>query len=69
MEDIIKKYLYEARPWKKGLKKVREMVADHFGGTIVGRFVKIADDEYLITVNPEEPTNCGYDVRKMIWTY
>lgn len=66
MVDEIVKFLQETTPWKKSDKKVREMIADHFNGTIVGRYVKIDGKEYFIKINPDE-ASCGYDIREMDW--
>lgn len=53
---------------KHSERKVRQMVADHFGGTTTsnGRYVKIGADEFRITKNPDNPES-GWDVRKMDW--
>ena len=53
---------------KKSNKTVRKLVAEHFGGTLTsnGRYVKIGDDEWYITNNPDN-VECGFDIRKMDW--
>lgn len=53
---------------KNSERRVRGMVADHFGGITTSkcRYVKIGDTEYRITKNPDN-VECGWDVKEMDW--
>lgn len=68
MREQIIQFLANVRTGKKSDKAVRELVAEHFGGTTVRQYVKIDGIEYLIQRNPDR-TDCGFDVRAMDWNH
>lgn len=69
MVEKIQAFLSTAKPWKKSIKKVRALVAEHFGGvtTCGDKYAKIDGIEYFIVVNPDDKSGCGYTVREMDW--
>lgn len=68
MKDKIAQFL-NGVSLKNSERKVRQMVADHFGGTLTSnhRYVKIGDAEYRITKNPDNVACGGWDIREMDW--
>ena len=66
MQEQIKQWL-ENVSMKHSSKKVRQMVAEHFGGitTSNGRYVKIQDVEFRI----EKDVDKGWQVREMDWRH
>lgn len=66
MKDEIIRFLTESYRGKRSDKATRQLVADHFGGTVNGRYVKIREYEYYIKSDPDTMPS-GYDVRKMNW--
>ena len=68
MRKQIVGFLREARTGNKSDKAVRKMVADNFGGEIVGQYVKVSGVEYLIQRNPD-CLDCGFSVKEMNWKH
>ena len=70
MRKQIIQFLMETRTGKKSDRSVREMIAEKFGGTLTSnrRYVKIGDDEYMIRRDADDPSLCGFEVRKMDWS-
>ena len=70
VRDLIIRFLMETRTGKKSDRAVREMIAEKFGGTLTSnrRYVKIGDDEYMIRRDADDPSLCGFEVRKMDWS-
>lgn len=66
MQNEIVKFL-KGVSLKNSERKARQMVAEHFGGATTSnhRYVKIGDEEFSITKNPDDLN--GWDVRKMDW--
>lgn len=67
MRDKIVRFLMETRTGNKSDKAIRKLIADHFGGTIVGRYVKIGNEEFYIRRDADDPSLCGLEVRLMDW--
>lgn len=67
--DWIIKFLTSINTGKKSDRAIREIVAEEFGGTLTSnrRYVKIGDDEYMIRRDADDPSFCGFEVRKMNW--
>jgi len=68
MRDEIVRFLIGVS-LKNSERKVRQLVANQFGGTLTsnGRYVKIGEDEYQITKNPDNIAYEGWDVKRMDW--
>ena len=69
MREQIIRFLMETRTGKKSDRAVREMIAEKFGGILTSnrRYVKIGDEEYMIRRDADDPSLCGFEVRKMNW--